>query len=86
MERFWCCLAGFAVALALVAGFLIVKRVVEERREKGEYRVKQLAERVLNEQFRRWTGCYLVDLDKFVDRRIDRKLAEKEGEHETPEL
>ena len=83
MERFWCCLAGFAIALALVAGFLIVKNVVEDRREKGEHRVKQLAEVVLHEQFRKWTGFHLVDLDKFVDKRIDRKLAEKEGEHET---
>lgn len=82
MERFWCYLAGFAIALVLVAGFLVVKNVVEEQKAKGEYRVKQLAEVVLHEQFRKWTGCHLVDLDKFVDKRIDLKLAKKEEEHE----
>lgn len=79
MERFW---FGFLVAIAIITGFLAVKSVAEECREKVEHRVKQLAEAVLNEQFRKWTGCYLVDLDKFVDKRIDLKLEEKEGEHE----
>lgn len=82
MERLWCYLVGFAVALVLVAGFLVVKNVVEEQKAKGECRVKQLAEVVLHEQFRKWTGCHLVDLDKFVDKRIDLKLAKKEEEHE----
>ena len=86
MEMFWYYLTGFGLALALVTGFLIVKSVVEERREKVERRVKQLAEVALNEEFRRWTGYYLVDLDKFVDKRIDQRLAEKEGEHEAAEL
>ena len=86
MERFWCYLVGFVVALVLVAGFLIVKSVVEDRRENGEHRVKQLAEVVCHEQFRKWTGCHLVDLDKFVDKRIDLKQAEKEGKNETAEL
>ena len=82
MERFWCYLAGFVLALVLMTMYIVVKNEVEKYKEKVEHRVKQLAEVVLNEQFRKWTGCYLVDLDKFVDKRIDRKLAEKEGEHE----
>lgn len=83
MERFWCYLAGFVLALVLMTMYIVVKNEVEKYKEKVEHRVKQLAEVVLNEQFRKWTGCYLVDLDKFVDKRIDRKLAEKEGENET---
>ena len=82
MERFWCYLAGFVLALVLMTMYIVVKNEVEKYKEKVEHRVKQLAEVVLHEQFRKWTGCYLVDLDKFVDKRIDRKLAEKEGEHE----
>lgn len=40
METFWYYLTGFGLALALVAGFLIVKSVVEERKEKSERRLK----------------------------------------------
>lgn len=80
MEGFWCYLVGFAVALVLMTMYIVVKNEVEKYKEKVERRVKQLAEVVLHEQFREWTGCYLVDLDKFVDKRIDIKLAEKEGE------
>lgn len=82
MERFWCCLAGFAIALALVAGFLIVKSVVEERKEAQKRRITRIAEDVYNERTQwmaEYVRCLTVDL-------IDHKLAEKEGEHETPEL
>lgn len=78
MERFWCYLAGFAVALALVAGFLIVESVVEKCKEAQKRRMTQIAETVYNERTQ-WTAeyvrCLTVDL-------IDHKLAEKEGEHE----
>lgn len=79
MERVWCCLAGFAIALVLVGGFLIVKSVVEERREAQKRRITRIAEDVYNERTQ-WTAeyvrCLTVDL-------IDHKLAEKEGEHES---
>lgn len=78
MERFWCCLAGFAIALALVAGFLIVKSFVEEQREVQKRRMTQIAEDVYNERTK-WTAEYVRDLT--VDL-IDHKLAEKEGENE----
>ena len=86
MERFWCYLVGFVVALVLMTMYIVVKNEAEKYKKKVEHRVRQIADVVLHEQFHNWTGCYLVDLDKFVDKRIDRKLAEKEGEHETPEL
>ena len=72
MERFWCCLAGFVIALVLVAGFLIVKSVVEEY-------VERVAKNVCNKQFE-GISHYVRDLT--VDL-IDRKLAEKERERET---
>lgn len=78
MERFWCYLAGFAVALALVAGFLIVKSVVEERREAQKRTMTRIAEDVYNERSK-WISSYVRGLA--VDA-IDRKLSEKEGEHE----
>lgn len=82
MDRFSCYLAGFAIALALVAGFLIVKSEVEERREARKRMMTRIAEDVYNERSK-WISSYVRDLA--VDA-IDSKLAEKEGEHETPEL
>lgn len=82
MERFYCYLAGFAIALALVAGFLIVKSVVEERREAQKRTMTRIAEDVYNERSK-WISSYVRGLAVDV---IDRRLAEKEGEHETAEL
>lgn len=79
MERFWCCLAGFAIALTLVAGFLIVKSEVEERKEKQKRRITRIAEDVYNERTQ-WAAEYVRSLAMEV---IDHKLAEKEGENET---
>lgn len=76
MERFWCYLAGFAVALALVAGFLIVKSELEERKEKQKRMMTRIAEDVYNERSK-GIAQYVRDLT--VDL-IDHKLAEKEGE------
>ena len=78
MERFWCCLAGFAIALALVAGFLIAKSVVEERRERSEYRLKARMQSVFWESLEKVRPYQIRGLDEYIDRR----LAEKEGEHE----
>lgn len=86
MERFWCWLAGFAVALAMVAGFLIVKRVAEEHKEKMERTAKNIAETVFYVEFQKMIGYHPCALGDFVDKRIDLKLAEKEGEHETAGL
>lgn len=82
MERFWCWLAGFAVAMALVAGFIIVKRIVEEYREKAERTAKYIAGTVFYEELHKVMGYYPCSLVDFVDKRIDRKLAEKEGEND----
>ena len=83
MERFWCYLVGFVVALVLVAGFLIVKRVVEEHKEKMERTVKNIAETVFYVEFQKMIGYHPCALGDFVDKRIDHKLAEKERENET---
>lgn len=78
MERFYCYLAGFAIALALVAGFLIAKSVVEERREAQKRTMTRIAEDVYNERSK-CIDKYVRDLT--VDL-IDQRLAEKEGENE----
>lgn len=75
MERFWFWLAGFAVPMVLVVGFLIVKNVVEDRMEK-------IAQDVCEKYFR---GVIQYTRDLTVNT-IDRRLAEKEGEHEDTEL
>ena len=82
MERFWCYLVGFVVALVLVAGFLIVKGMVAEHMEKAERTAKNIAETVFYVEFQKMIGCHPCALGDFVDKRIDHKLAEKEGEHE----
>ena len=78
MERFYCYLAGFAIALALVAGFLIVKSVVEERREAQKRTMTRIAEDVCNERSK-WISSYVRGLA--VDA-IDQRLAEKEAERD----
>lgn len=78
MERFWCYLAGFAVALALVAGFLIVKGVVEERRNVNELRLKLIAENICNRIIGTLYWRDIKEFDKRVNELIDRRLAEKE--------
>ena len=78
MERFWCLLAGFAIALALVAGFLIVKSFVEAQREVQKRRMTRIAEDVYNERSK-WISSYVRGLTVDV---IDQRLAEKEGENE----
>lgn len=71
MERFYCYLAGFAIALALVAGFLIVKGMVEEY-------VERVAKNVCDKRF---DGFSLYVRNLTVDL-IDSRWAEKEVEHE----
>lgn len=82
MERFWCYLAGFAVALALVAGFLIVKEKVEDRRNVNELRLKVIAERICNQIIGTLYWRDIREFDKRVNELIDQRLAEKKGEHE----
>ena len=82
MDRFWCCLAGFAVALALVAGFLIVKERVEDRRNVNELRLKLIAERICNQIIGTLYWRDIKEFDKRVNELIDRRLPEKEGGHE----
>lgn len=78
MERFWCWLAGFAIPLVLVVGFLIVKSELEERKEKQKRMMTRIAEDVYNERSK-LISSYVRTLAMDV---IDSKLAEKEGEHE----
>lgn len=86
MERFWCVLAGFAIALALVAGFLIVKEKVEDRRNVNELRLKVIAERICNQIIGTLYWRDIREFDKRVNELIDQRLAEKEREHEAAEL
>ena len=82
MERFYCYLAGLAIALALVAGFLIVKEKVEDRRNVNELRLKVIAERICNQIIGTLYWRDIREFDKRVNELIDQRLAEKEGEHE----
>lgn len=82
MDRFYCYLAGFAIALALVAGFCIVKIVVEEYKEKRDRYIRNAVYAEMLKE-REWLREYI---ETAVPLLIDDKLAEKEGEHETAEL
>ena len=82
MERFWFWLAGFAVPMVLVVGFLIVKEKVEDRRNVNELRLKVIAERICNQIIGTLYWRDIREFDKRVNELIDQRLAEKEGEHE----
>lgn len=86
MEIFWYYLTGFGLALALVTGFLIVKSVVEERRNVNELRLKVIAERICNQIIGTLYWRDIKEFDKRVNELIDSRLAEKEGENEAAEL
>lgn len=84
MERLWCYLAGFAVALVLMIMYIVAKNEAEKYKEKVEHRVKQLAEVVFYEELQNVVaGYHPCSLKDFVDKRIDQRLAEKEGENES---
>lgn len=82
MERFWCWLAGFAIALVLVAVYCIVKDMANDRREVNELRLKVIAENVCNRIIGTLYWRDIKEFDERVNELIDFKLAEKEGEHE----
>ena len=51
MERFWCYLAGFAIAIVLVAVYSVIKVVVEDYKEQAERKMRDIAiEEVLKER------------------------------------
>ena len=78
MERFWCYVTGFCIAILLVIAFTIVENVVEERKEKSERRLKARMQSVFWESLEKVRPYQIRGLDEY----IDSKLAEKEGEHE----
>lgn len=80
MERFWCYLVGFVVALVLVAGFLVVKEKVEDRRNVNELRLNLIAENICNRIIGTLYWRDIKEFDKRVNELIDSRLAEKEGE------
>ena len=78
MERFWCYLVGLAIALVLVAGLLVIERILENREEAQKRRMTRIAEDVYNERSK-VIAQYVRDLTVNL---IDQRLAEKEGDHE----
>ena len=78
MEGLSCIAIGFVIAVVLIAGFLIVKSELEERKEAQKRMMTRIAEDVYNERSKS-LAQYVRDLT--VDL-IDHKLAEKEGENE----
>ena len=71
MERFWFWLAGFAVPMVLVVGFLIVKEKVEDRRNVNELRLKVIAERICNQIIGTLYWRDIREFDKRVNELID---------------
>ena len=80
MERFWCYLVGFVVALALVAGFLIVKGVVEDKKSVREQRMRLIAREECRNVKNNIYWHNIIGIEKYVDMLVDKRLAEKEGE------
>lgn len=82
MERFWCYVTGFCIAILLVIAFTIVKDEVAEQKEKSEFRLKARMQSVFWESLEKVRPYQIRGLDEYIDQR----LAEKEGEHEAAEL
>ena len=78
MERFWCYVTSFGIAILLVIAFTIVKDVVEEQKEKSEFRLKARMQSVFWESLEKVRPYQIRGLDEYIDQR----LAEKEGKHE----
>ncbi len=76
MDRLICIGIGFVIAVVLVAGFLIAKSEVEERKEKGERRLKARMQSVFWESLENVRPYQIRGLDEYIDQRLE----EKEGE------
>lgn len=83
MERLICIGIGFVIAVVLIAGFLVAKDRVEDRRKVNELRLEALAENICNRIIGTLYWRDIKEFDERVNELIDSKLAEKEGEHET---
>lgn len=83
MERFWCWLAGFAVALVLVVAFLVAKDVKENKKSLLEQKILSIARKECQDAKAHIYWHNIIGLEQHVNKLIDHKLAEKEGEHET---
>ena len=78
MERFWCYVTGFCIAILLVVVFTIVMSVMEERKETSERRLKARMQSVFWESLEKVRPYQIRGPDEYIDQR----LVEKEGEHE----
>lgn len=82
MERLFCIGIGFVIAVVLLFVFLVAKELLEDHRVKTELRAKAIADRTAREIKQTLCHYHIRDFDNRVNELIDRKLAEKEGEHE----
>jgi uncharacterized membrane protein YgaE (UPF0421/DUF939 family) len=83
MERLFYIAIGFVVAVVLVVVFLVAKDVAENKKSLLEQKILSIARKECLDAKAHIYWHNIIGLEQHVNKLIDSKLTEKEGEHET---
>ena len=86
MERLTNICIGFLIAVVLIAVYFLVKDTVNNHREVNELRLKSIAKKECDRIMGSIYWHNIIGLEQYVNKLVDSKLAEKEGENEAAEL
>ena len=82
MERLTDICIGFLIAVVLIAVYFLVKDTVNNHREANELRLKSIAKKECDRIMGSIYWYNIIGLEQYVNKLVESKLAEKEGEHE----
>lgn len=83
MERVFCIGIGFVIAVVLLVVFLVAKDVVENKKSLLEQKILSIARKECQDAKANIYWYNIMGFEQHVNKLIDSRLAEKEGEHET---
>ncbi len=83
MDRLICIGIGFVVAVALLVVYFVVKDVAENKKSLLEQKILSIARKECQDAKAHIYWHNIIGLEQHVNKLIDSKLAEKEGEDET---
>ena len=82
MERLTNICIGFLIAVVLIAVYFLVKDTVNNHREVNELRLKSIAKKECDRIMGSIYWHNIIGLEQYVNKLVESKLAEKEGENE----
>ena len=82
MERLFCIGIGFVIAVVLVVVFLVAKDVAENKKSLLEQKILSIARKEWQDAKAHIYWHNIIGLEQYVNKLVDSKFAEKEGEHE----